>query len=171
MCHGPQGACAPAVDLASAARYNLAVPFRLAGQWRVALVVGVGIEVIDLEEFRGGLCEELVRELYLPDEIRYARTQARSWESLGARLAAKRAVFKALAGHGAVEPAWHDVEVVRHESGELDVRLSGRALALSVERGASDCRLSMSHTRTTALAVVLLEGEGRADDARDGTSR
>ena len=143
----------------------------MAGQRRGALVVGVGIEVIDLEEFRGELSDELVRELYLPDEIAYARTQVRSWESFGARLAAKRAVFKALAAPGAVEPAWHDVEVVRRESGELDVRLSGRALALSVERGASDCRLSMSHTRTTALAVVVLEGEGREEETGGETSR
>jgi len=65
-----------------------------------------------------------VGELYLPDEISYARTQVRSWENLGT----------------------------------LTVRLTGSALALAGERGVSECKLSMTHTKRTALAVVILEG-------------
>ncbi len=119
--------------------------------------MSVGIDIVDLEEFRAGLTDSLVGEFYLPDEIGYARTQARSWENLGARLAAKRAVFKALGVDAEGASAWHDVEVVRHESGELDVRLSGGALALAEARGASECKLSMTHTRRTALAFVIFE--------------
>lgn len=121
------------------------------------MVAGVGIDIVDLEEFRAGLTDSLVGELFLPDEITYARTQARSWENLGARLAAKRAVFKALGADAVEAPAWHEVEVVRHESGTLTVRLSGSAQALAGGRGASKCRLSMSHTKRTALAVVVFE--------------
>ena len=141
------------VDLPSRARYNLAVPSGLAVQRRRALVVSLGIDIVDLEEFRAGLTDSLAGEFFLPDEISYSRTQARSWESLGARLAAKRAVFRAL---GAGARTWHEVEVVRRESGELDVRLSGSALALAVAQGVSECRLSMSHTKRTALAVAIL---------------
>ena len=121
------------------------------------MVVGLGIDVVDLEEFRAGLTDARLGEFYLPDEVGYARTQARSWESLGARLAAKRAVFKALGADAGGAPAWHEVEVVRHKSGDLTVRLSGRALALARGQGASECRLSMSHTKRTALAVAILE--------------
>jgi holo-[acyl-carrier protein] synthase len=124
------------------------------------LVVGVGIDIVDLEEFRAGLTDSLVGEFFLPDEISYARTQARSWENLGARLAAKRAVFRALGAAAGGAPAWHEVEVLRRESGELDVRLSGSALALAEGRGASECKLSMTHTKRTALAVVIFE-DGR----------
>jgi len=122
------------------------------------LIVCLGIDVVDLEEFRAGLTEGLVREICLPGEIAYAHTQARPWESLGARLAAKRAVLKALGENERDEPAWQDVEVVRGESGELDVRLSGGALALAEGRGA--CSLSMTHTRRTAMAVAVFE-DGR----------
>ena len=121
------------------------------------MITCLGIDVVDLEEFRAGLTESLMGELYLPGEIDYARTQVRSWENLGARLAAKRAVFKALgAGNGEVQ-AEHEVEVVRHQSGGLDVRLSGGALALAERLGASACRLSMTHTKRTAMAVAILE--------------
>ena len=123
------------------------------------MVVSVGIDIVDLEEFRAGLTDGLVGELCVPDEISYSRTQVRSWENLGARLAAKRAVFRALGVAVEGAPAWHEVEVVRHESGTLTVRLSGSALALAAERGVSECRLSMSHTKRTALAVAILVDE------------
>ncbi|MFH1689802.1 MAG: holo-ACP synthase [Candidatus Eisenbacteria bacterium] len=121
------------------------------------MVVGLGIDIVDLEEFRAGLNDSRVDRLYLPDEVGYARTQARSWENLGARLAAKRAVFRALGAEVGGEPDWHDVEVLRRESGELDVRLTGGALALAGRLGARECSLSMTHTRRTALAVAILQ--------------
>ena len=121
------------------------------------MIVSLGVDIVDLEGFRAGLTESLTGEFFLPDEISYSRTQARSWENLGARLAAKRAVFKALGAEAGGAPTWHEVEVVRRESGELDVRLSGSALALAGAQGVSECRLSMSHTKRTALAVAVLE--------------
>jgi holo-[acyl-carrier protein] synthase len=120
------------------------------------LVVGLGIDVVELAELREGLDDRRLDELYLPAEIDYASTQARSWESLGARLAAKRAVLRAL-GADQTDAACREVEVVRGELGELDVRLHGgakeRARVLSVRV----CLLSMTHTRATALAIAVVE--------------
>ena len=121
------------------------------------MVVNLGVDIVDLEEFRAGLTDSLVGEFFLPGEISYSRTQARSWENLGARLAAKRAVFRALGVDAGDAATWHDVEVVRRESGTLTVRLSGSTLACAESRGACECRLSMSHTKRTALAVVIFE--------------
>ena len=119
------------------------------------MIVCLGIDIVDLEEFRRELTEDLTSELFLPGEIGYARTQARPWENLGARFAAKRAVFSALGGEA--EQVWHDVEVLRGDCGELDVRLSGGTLALAGRLGASRCNLSMTHTRKTTLAVAILD--------------
>lgn len=120
------------------------------------MVAGLGIDIVDLRDFRTELRDDLTRTLFLPDELDYAGTQARSWENLGARLAAKRAVFRAL-GADAKRPAWHDVEVLRRETGDLEVKLTGDALRRSRAIGATACRLSMTHTRETALAVAVLE--------------
>jgi holo-[acyl-carrier protein] synthase len=121
------------------------------------LVVGVGIDVVDIPDFRAGLEDDRLGDFYLPGEIAYARTQARSWENLGARLAAKRAVLKAIGADTDVATPWLDVEVVRCDSGELDVRLSGAVLERANALGVSECRLSMSHTGRTAVAVAILE--------------
>jgi holo-[acyl-carrier protein] synthase len=155
-----------AVDLPLQARYNLAIPSELVVQRRRALVVGLGIDIVDIDEFRSGPAASRPEAFFLPGELEYARTQARSWENLAARLAGKRAVMRALGADASdadcsdAEPAWHEVEIIRNETGELDVRLSGDTGALAKARGISACMLSVTHTRRTALATAILETEG-----------
>lgn len=131
------------------------------------MVVGVGIDVVDVPDFRDGL-EGAGPEgagpgqagstgPFLAEELAYARTQVRHWESLAARLAAKRAVLKALGAKSSAESA-REVEIVRGDSGELGIRLHGEMLSLAERVGARGVRVSMSHTRSTALAFAVLEG-------------
>jgi holo-[acyl-carrier protein] synthase len=129
------------------------------------LVVGVGIDIVDLEEFRSGLTKALIGEFYLPDEISYVSTQVRPWESYGARLAAKRALLRALGEDVGSDVRMSDIEVVRGESGELDLRLTGAVLEASRKAGADAWHVSVSHTRGTALAVVVLIGAGAGREA------
>lgn len=120
----------------------------------------MGIDIVDLEESRSELNESLMGTPYLPDEVRYAETQARSWESYGVRLAAKRAFFRALGEDPPDADGLRKVEVLRQDSGELDLRPSGRALDASRAAGADSWQVSVSHTRHTALAVVVLVRRG-----------
>lgn len=128
------------------------------------MVVGLGIDVVELGEFRARMDAGRLDEFYLPEEQAYARTQVRHWENLGARMAAKRAALRALGDHSD-DPPWLEVEVVRAESGELDLRLRGAARERAEALGARVCLVSMTHTRTAALAVVVLEAE--SDEERN----
>jgi holo-[acyl-carrier protein] synthase len=123
------------------------------------LVVGVGIDIVDLEEFRRKLDDALVAELFLPGEVEYASSRARPWESYAVRLAAKEACFKALGAGLSQGMRWGDVEVVRGPEGDVGIVLSGAALAVAGRLGVSSSRLSMSHSRKSAVAVVVLESE------------
>jgi len=124
-----------------------------------AVIVGVGIDIVDLDRFRGGLSDTMIAELFLPGEIEYASSQARSWENFGARFAAKEAVFKALGAGLAQGMRWHDVEVCRDKSGAVFLRLHGKATELARQQGVTRSFLSLSHTGTNAIAVAILEGE------------
>lgn len=74
--------------------------------------------------------------------------------SLAARFAAKEAVAKALGtGIGAV--SWREIEVVREESGRPSLRLSGSAARLAAEQRLSGWSISLSHSETHAMAVVM----------------
>jgi holo-[acyl-carrier protein] synthase len=122
------------------------------------VIIGVGIDIVSLDAFRRRLDDALREELFSPVEIAYARTQARSWEHYAARFAAKEAAFKAL-GAGLAQGMRHsDVEVVRDPAGAVELRLSGRAAEIAAERGLSASHLSITHSRSGAAAVVVLEG-------------
>ena len=72
------------------------------------------------------------------------------------RFAAKEAVMKALGvGLGSCELT--DIEVVRAESGQPSVRLSGSAADLAAEHGVTTWHLSLTHTESAAHAIVVAE--------------
>jgi len=121
------------------------------------VIVGIGIDIVDLSEFRARLSDALIGELFLPDEAAYAASRARPWESYAARFAAKEAAMKALGAGLSQGLRWGDVEVLRGAEGELDLRLSGRALEAARAKGVTRSWVSVSHSETTAAAVVVLE--------------
>jgi holo-[acyl-carrier protein] synthase len=121
------------------------------------VIVGLGVDIVDVTDFRARLTEGFLTEVFLPEEIAYCVTQARSWENYAARFAAKAAAFKALGAGLGNGLSWHDVEIVRRAGGELLLRLEGGARALSDEKDIAASFLSVAHSRRSALAVVVLE--------------
>jgi holo-[acyl-carrier protein] synthase len=49
---------------------------------------------------------------------------------------------------------FHDVEVVRADSGEPSLRCRGRAAELAAARGITSWLLTITHTERTAIVVV-----------------
>jgi holo-[acyl-carrier protein] synthase len=121
------------------------------------LIIGVGIDIVDIDDFRRRLTPGLEAELFLSAEREYASSQARSWENFAVRLAAKEAAFKALGAGLSGGLRMRDVEVVRDESGRVSLRFHGRASELAREKDVTVSHLSMSHGRQSAIAVVMLE--------------
>lgn len=121
------------------------------------MIVGVGVDLVDIAAFRERLDEALIAELFLPDETAYARTQRRSWENFAGRLAAKEAAFKALGAGLSQGLRWCDVEVRRGESGAVDLVLHGRARELAAAKHVTGCRVTLSHSRSSAIAIVVME--------------
>jgi holo-[acyl-carrier protein] synthase len=73
---------------------------------------------------------------------------------LAARIAAKEAVSKALGtGIGAVR--WVDIEVEGDERGRPILRLHAAAAQIAAELGLVTWEISLSHTRTEAIAFVV----------------
>ena len=123
------------------------------------VIIGLGIDVVDLEAFRPRLSDALIADLFLPDEIAYVRTQARPWEHYAGRFAAKEACMKAL-GRGLEDGLrFRDIEVIRAPDGAIELRLSGRARTAADERRMTRAHVSLTHTAATAAAAVVLEGE------------
>jgi len=114
-------------------------------------VVGVGIDVVDVDRFdqtlertpalRGRLFTPLERNLPIA--------------SLAARFATKEALAKALGAPSGLH--WVDAEVHTDETGRPRLELSGSVAARAAEVGAHQVHVSMSHDAGIASAVVILE--------------
>jgi holo-[acyl-carrier protein] synthase len=77
--------------------------------------------------------------------------------SLAARFAAKEAVAKAL-GTGIGVVSWHEIEIQRGPAREPRLYLSGAAYKLAVNLGLQTWSISLSHTRTHAIAMAVAIG-------------
>ena len=80
-----------------------------------------------------------------------------NYASLAARFAAKEAVAKAL-GTGLGEVSFTDIEIVRGENGEPNLKLSGKALEVATELKLTEWAISLSHTHEYAMASVVALG-------------
>jgi holo-[acyl-carrier protein] synthase len=114
-------------------------------------VIGVGIDVVDIERFGESITRtpSLVGRLFTPAEAVLPLT------SLAARFAAKEAIAKALGAPYGMD--WHDAEVVSEDSGRPLFTIRGTVLARADELGVAHVHLSLSHDAGIASAVVVLE--------------
>ena len=98
--------------------------------------------------------ERFARKVYTEEELAYA-LRKRHWpERLAGFYAAKEAVRKAF-GHAI---PWRAVGVSHEDSGKPFVRFYGKYATLPASRGVTAIHLTITHTASTAAAVVILEG-------------
>jgi holo-[acyl-carrier protein] synthase len=119
------------------------------------MIIGIGIDLAEVERyhFDDAARARFARKIYTEEEMRYAMRK-RAWpERLAGFFAAKEATRKAF-GHAI---PWRDVGVTHERSGRPTIALSGSAAGLIAERGVRTIHLTITHTATTAAAVVVLE--------------
>lgn len=118
--------------------------------------LGLGIDLVDVPRFATVLARRpaIKDRLFTAAELSYAGTLANPVPSLAVRFAAKEAVMKAL-GVGLGAFAFDEVEVRRLDSGQPVLALSGRALAVASGRGVRAWLVSLTHTESSAAAVVM----------------
>lgn len=128
-------------------------------------VVGIGVDVVDLDRFRRVLARRprLAERLFTPAELAYARRSPDPDPRLATRFAAKEAAMKAL-GVGLGSFRFADVEVVRVGLDRPALELHRAAAALARQAGAGRWHLSLSHGERVAMAMVVAE---RATEQRD----
>ena len=121
-------------------------------------MIGIGIDTVEVARFRKALEKRpgIADRLFTPAEQAYGRRQQDPAERLAARFAAKEAVLKAM-GVGLGACGWHDIEVVRAESGAPSLVLTAAAAELAAERGVQRWHLSLTHTTILAEAIAICE--------------
>jgi holo-[acyl-carrier protein] synthase len=125
------------------------------------VIVGLGVDLVEIArvrrliEARG---ERAIARLFTEGERAYAHYRVDPAPHLAARIAAKEAALKALSGNDLARAiGWRELEVFARDDGGPVLRLHGRAERRATELGVSRILVTISHTDTVAVAVVVLE--------------
>ena len=115
------------------------------------MIVGVGIDVVDIARFG----ETLDRTPAMRERLFTPSERERPLASLAARFAAKEALAKALGAPSGLH--WLDAEVRTADSGRPSLEMSGSVARRAAELGVIHTHVSMSHDAGISSAVVVLE--------------
>lgn len=128
--------------------------------------LAVGTDIIEIARIKRSLNdfgERFLKRVYTERE--------RAWygdrpNELAARFAAKEATSKAL-GTGIVGIRWQEMEVLPNRRGKPVLILHGRAADRARTLGLTDFSVSLTHSRTDAMAFVVASGPGSREGAGD----
>ena len=133
----------------------------------------IGIDSIEVERFNGATPERLKR-IFTPREMEYFQRKNKSIEGemLGCEMVhtcqetiagiwcAKEAFFKAI-GTGITPSTILDVEVLHNQYGAPYYKISSKLFQLHRFLSTAKIHVSITHTRTTAIAVCVIDSANR----------
>lgn len=119
------------------------------------MIIGLGIDLAEVEryQFDERALAWFARKVYTEYEMAYALRKRKPAERLAGFYAAKEAARKAF---GFAIP-WRSVGVTHERSGKPTLAFSGNAAQLCERFGVTRLHLTITHTATTAAAVLILE--------------
>lgn len=131
----------------------------------------VGIDLAEVERVASVLArfgERFLARVFVPGEIRRGRRHPRAFaEHVAGRFAAKEAAMKAL-GTGWRGVSFKEIAIERNRSGKPRLAFHGRALERARRLRVVSAEVSITHTATTAAAVVaLVTAEGSRPPTRN----
>jgi holo-[acyl-carrier protein] synthase len=125
------------------------------------MILGMGTDLAEVERIEQSVeryGERFLTRVYTDLESGYSMRKKNFAERLAGRFAAKEAGMKAIGTGWRRGVTWKDFEVVNEPSGKPTLRLSGVAAQVAAQMGVKSIALSITHTATMAMAVVILEG-------------
>lgn len=120
--------------------------------------LATGVDIIEIERIKDSITrngERFLTRVYTTKEIALC---GEDMASLAGRFAAKEAVAKAL-GCGIGDVRWQEIEVLRDDKRAPVLNLHGDAQKMADELGLETWSLSLSHTKTHAVAFVVAVGK------------
>jgi holo-[acyl-carrier protein] synthase len=120
--------------------------------------VAVGTDIIEIARIQRSLNDfgdRFLKRVYTEREREWYGTRV---NELAARFAAKEATSKAL-GTGIIGIRWREMEVLPNRRGKPVLVLHGRAAERAHQLGLTSFSVSLTHSRTDAMAFVVGTGE------------
>lgn len=124
-------------------------------------IIGHGVDIVEIARIEQSLAkyeDSFLKKCFTEQEVLDSGSSSRRGEHLAARFAAKEAALKAIGTGWSQGIGWTDVEVVRLESGKPELCITGKAKEIADSMGIDRWLVSLSHTKSDAIASVIAEG-------------
>jgi len=123
------------------------------------MIKGIGIDIVEVKRLRDIIQrwgERAKKRMFTSKELKYAHMRKKGeFIHLAGRFAAKEAVVKSLG-----QPtSFLEVEISKEKNGRPYVTLKGRTKETAREKGVKEILVTLSHTRTYAVAQAVALGE------------
>ncbi len=125
------------------------------------MIISIGMDIVEINRigrsmktYKGRFCEKH----FTQSERDYCSSKRKPAQHYAARFAAKEAVFKALEGPWPDGCGHIDVEIMVEDSGKPFIKLSDTLAIEFKKAGMKNIFLSLTHTKQSAAAVVIIEG-------------
>ena len=124
----------------------------------IEMITGIGIDLIEVKKIAKSIpSETYLYKVFTEAEIAECRLATNSAERFAGKFAAKEALMKAI-GKGIRQGVWFtQIEVLNEESGAPYIRVNNEVEAAINELGVKKIHVSVTHTKSTAAAIVILE--------------
>lgn len=126
-------------------------------------IVGIGVDIVEISRIKQAAkkwSDSFLKRIFTSKELAYASGKSIPYQHLAARFAAKEAVLKAIGDSTIHRIEWVNVEILNDEHGKPVVNLLGQAKKIMQDKNISDIIISMSHTRTYAVANAIMIKNG-----------
>ena len=124
------------------------------------MIKGLGIDIVETSRIRQVIerhGEQFLNRVFTPAEQAVGKVRASAQHFYAGRWAAKEAAAKALGCGIGSECSFNEIEVVDSAIGVPSLVFSGNAARTAAALGARTVKVSITHEREYAAAVVIIE--------------
>jgi len=128
------------------------------------MIAGIGIDLVEIariERIAARWGDAFLGRVFTLGEIEACSGRARPAIHFAGRFAVKEALLKALGLGLGIGVRLREIETVNQRDGRPTLRLYANALRILEGRGIRRTHLTITHTKDHAVAVVVLENDGR----------
>jgi len=123
------------------------------------MIKGVGVDLIEISRVRRVMVSNprFAEKIFTGKEIDYCRSKHKKEVHYAARFAAKEAFFKALGTGWRYGMKWQEIAIDNDSLGKPQIAISGKVSEYFIRQKLTRIHLSISHTRSHAVALVVIE--------------
>ncbi len=123
------------------------------------MVKGIGVDIVDIARIKKMVDrgDRFIETVFSQLEISYCRSKHSAEIHFAARFAAKEAFFKALGTGWRYGMRWDEISVTNDLLGKPEITLTGKTQEFFKNVQLHHIYLSISHTKTNAVAFVVVE--------------